>query len=262
MNRKCFVAVLSMSILLIGEMCYANIIYLKNGQRMEGTTKEVANGVYVDGMLFTNDEIERIQVVPTAEKEDKDRTTLYEKLLNRFGVRSERQIQVEEERKKEAQKEQMELDRFKARMARNKEAMYELDRLYDKERERARQNNANVLNKARQVTKESRSKERQKVKEMQKEGKGFFKKEISRSKQRGDPGWDNDSSSDVWEPTDGEDTAASSSGDYDDALSYDEEEWEQLYGQEEAMGMPSMEGLGADVEEMMKSVQEMFGQLF
>jgi len=75
MNKKCFVAVLSMLIVLMGEMCFADIIYLKNGQRMEGVTKEAAKGVYVDGMLFTHDEIERIQVVPTAEKDDKDRNS-------------------------------------------------------------------------------------------------------------------------------------------------------------------------------------------
>lgn len=40
---------------------FADILHLKNGNRMEGTVKQTAEGVWFEGMLFQHDEIEKIQ---------------------------------------------------------------------------------------------------------------------------------------------------------------------------------------------------------
>ena len=45
----------------IGKPCHADIIHLKNGQELEGLTREAPNGIYIDGVLFDKGEIKHIE---------------------------------------------------------------------------------------------------------------------------------------------------------------------------------------------------------
>ena len=48
-------------ILLLTTPTFADVVYLKNGNKLEADTKETEEGVWVGGVLFSRNEIEHIE---------------------------------------------------------------------------------------------------------------------------------------------------------------------------------------------------------
>lgn len=257
MAKQLFIAILSMAILLMGEICFSDIIYLKNGQKMEGATEETEEGVYVDGMLFTDDEIERIEREPAGGKGNKGAPSWYEKLLNRFGIRTREQIKEQEERIEKAQRAKVELEKYKKRLQRNTEVAQEIDQSYDAERARARRYNQEALSRARQSNRAAERKEQQRLRKMEQARKNFFDKYStgSSSGSSGYSGWDDDSY-DEWESGYDDDYRSLGYDDYGQEPYYDEEMGYPYY-EEQMMQAPPVDATAFNPFDLLKSI---FGQ--
>jgi hypothetical protein len=73
-------------------LCPADTIYFKNGRKMEGEVRRTPEGLWIEGGLFEEEEIERIEKGPSVVKE-KDDWPWYNSILNKVGIRTEEENQ-------------------------------------------------------------------------------------------------------------------------------------------------------------------------
>lgn len=70
----------------------ADTIYFKNGRKMEGEVKRTAEGLWIEGGLFEENEIERIEKGPSPVNK-KDGQPWYNGILNKVGIKTETENQ-------------------------------------------------------------------------------------------------------------------------------------------------------------------------
>lgn len=70
--------------LLFASFCLADIIHLKNGRVMEGEVNKTDKGLWIEGVLFQEDEIERIEKTKPAQDKTKP---WYSDFLSSLGVK-------------------------------------------------------------------------------------------------------------------------------------------------------------------------------
>jgi len=134
-KSKKTIIVLTLSLVLTLFLCSggtADIVYLKNGQELEGKTETTSEGVWVDGLLFKNDEIIRVEKKSLIRKNNKNKPW-YQGALNLIGIKSEEQKRIEQ---------------LQNRFNKNTKMIKEMDSLYDEERKAAKRNNSKVYQRA------------------------------------------------------------------------------------------------------------------
>jgi len=77
------------------KFCHADMIYLKNGRVMEGEVRRTEKGLWIEGALFAEDEIERIEKGPEKDVKEPDTKPWYIGLLEKVGIKSQEQGQTE-----------------------------------------------------------------------------------------------------------------------------------------------------------------------
>ena len=63
---------LCITILLVSQIAFADVVYFKNGRSYDGEVKVTEEGVWVEGLFFEQDEIDRIEKYPTKKKSYQD----------------------------------------------------------------------------------------------------------------------------------------------------------------------------------------------
>ncbi len=66
--------------------CFADIIHLKNGRVMEGQVQRTDQGLWIEGALFTDEEIEKIEKSPSPSKKADDKPW-YNGILQKMGIK-------------------------------------------------------------------------------------------------------------------------------------------------------------------------------
>lgn len=66
--------------------CAADVIYLKNGRIMEGEVRRTDKGFWIEGALFEEDEIERIEKTKPAASPSAQKPAWYSGILNKMGI--------------------------------------------------------------------------------------------------------------------------------------------------------------------------------
>lgn len=70
----------------------ADTIYFKNGRKMDGEVKRTAEGLWIEGGLFEENEIERIEKSPSP-SQGKGSQPWYNGILNKVGIKTETENQ-------------------------------------------------------------------------------------------------------------------------------------------------------------------------
>ena len=79
------ILVLIVGLIIPSQLCLADMVYFKNGRKVEGSVERSEQGIWVEGVLFKQDEIERIE--KTAPKVDKSQQKpWYEPFLTKMGL--------------------------------------------------------------------------------------------------------------------------------------------------------------------------------
>ena len=68
-------------------LCLADTIYFKNGRKMEGDVRRTSEGLWIEGGLFQENEIERIEKGPSPTTE-KDGQPWYNDILTKVGIKT------------------------------------------------------------------------------------------------------------------------------------------------------------------------------
>lgn len=66
--------------------CFADIIHLKNGRVMEGQVRRTDQGLWIEGALFTEEEIEKIEKGPAPSRKADDKPW-YGDILPKMGIK-------------------------------------------------------------------------------------------------------------------------------------------------------------------------------
>lgn len=91
-GKRIVVAGIVFACLGVTGLCPADTIYFKNGRKMEGEVKRTPDGLWIEGGLFEEEEIERIEKSPSVVKEKDDRPW-YNGILNKVGIKTEEENQ-------------------------------------------------------------------------------------------------------------------------------------------------------------------------
>ncbi len=73
-------------------LCPADTVYFKNGRKLEGEVKRTSEGLWIEGGLFEEKEIERIEKGPSPATK-KDSQPWYNGILNKVGIKTETENQ-------------------------------------------------------------------------------------------------------------------------------------------------------------------------
>ena len=92
-------AILSFILVLWCLPAQADILYLKNGNKMEGQVKQTSEGIWFEGMHFANDEIERVEKKRVKKAKGKKKTW-FDNVMGGFGAHEP--VQAQEVTKKPA----------------------------------------------------------------------------------------------------------------------------------------------------------------
>lgn len=69
------------------QLCLAEMVYFKNGRKIEGYVERSDQGIWVEGVLFKQDEIERIEkTVPKAKVDKNQQKPWYAPFLTKMGL--------------------------------------------------------------------------------------------------------------------------------------------------------------------------------
>jgi len=150
-NYKSLLVLVVTITIFMGKPSFADIVYLTNGQEIEGLAKQAPEGVWIKGLLFTENEVKSILKKSFKQRAVK-KDSWHQGIASFLGFKTAEQIQLEE---------------YEERLSRNAEVIRELDKLYDKEREQARRSTSNALSKARRANQKIKAKERQRKREME-----------------------------------------------------------------------------------------------
>jgi len=81
-----WVLTITSAVVLGHEICFADILYLKNGNKMEGTLQKVSDGVWFEGMHFSHSEVDRIE---QAQPEPVEKKSWFDQIMANFSPKKE-----------------------------------------------------------------------------------------------------------------------------------------------------------------------------
>ena len=92
LRKRIVVMVFVLMGLWMAALSSADTIYFKNGRKMEGEVKRTVEGLWIEGGLFEENEIERIEK-GLSPSQNKDSQPWYNGILNKVGIKTETENQ-------------------------------------------------------------------------------------------------------------------------------------------------------------------------
>lgn len=88
LTKHIVIPLIMMGFIFVAQIAFADRVYFKNGFKTEGEVKRTAEGIWVNGGLFKEDEIERIEASPVAPAQP-EKSSWYDGIMNTFGKKEE-----------------------------------------------------------------------------------------------------------------------------------------------------------------------------